>query len=58
VSVFVECPARSVEPSRSTPEYWIVGGFTAGSRFLLVVLEFLAGEDIVIPVTAFEPEDI
>ena len=45
------------EPSRSTPEYWIVRGFTAGGRFLLVVFEYLADKDIVIPVTAFEPEE-
>jgi hypothetical protein len=46
------------KPSHSTPEYWVVRGFTAGGRFLLVVVEYLAGEDIVIPAAAFEPEDI
>jgi len=46
------------EPSYSTPEYWVVSGFTDGGRFLLVVFEYLTDEDIVIPVTAFEPEDM
>ncbi len=46
------------EPSYSTPQYWVVSGFTALGRFLLVVFEYLADEEIVIPVTAFEPEDI
>lgn len=46
------------EPSHSTPEYWVVRGFTEGGRFLLVVFEYLDDEDIVIPVTAFEPEGI
>ena len=58
VAVGVQGPARQVEPSPSTPEYWIVRGFTAGDRFLVVVFEYLADDDIVIPVTAFEPEDI
>jgi hypothetical protein len=35
-----------------------VRGFTPGGRFLLVVFEYLADEDIVIPVTAFVPEEI
>jgi len=34
-----------------------VRGFTAEGRFLLVVFEYLAEEGIVIPVTAFEPEE-
>ena len=44
------------EPSRSTPEYFVVRGFTEAGRFLLVVFEYLDDEDVVIPVTAYEPE--
>ena len=45
------------EPSHSTPEYWVVSGFTDKGRFLLVVFEYLTDRDVVIPVTAFEPRD-
>ena len=45
------------ESSRSTPRYYVVRGFTERGRFLLVVFEYLAEESIVIPVTAFEPEE-
>lgn len=45
------------EPSHSTPEYWVVTGFTDSGRFLLVVFEYLAESEVAIPVTAFEPED-
>jgi len=47
----------SREPSNSTPEYWVVQGFTATRRYLLVVFEYLVDDGIVIPVTAFEPEE-
>ncbi len=45
------------KPSRTMPRYWVVRGFTTVGRFLVVVFEYLADDDMVIPVTAYEPED-
>ena len=44
------------ERSRSNPKRWVVQGFTPAHRFLAVVFDYLQDMDIVIPITAFEPE--
>jgi uncharacterized DUF497 family protein len=46
------------EPSRSNSDRWICYGFTSTDRFLFVVFDYLEDLDILLPITAFEREDI
>lgn len=43
------------QPSRSRPDRWVLQGYTAAGRYLVVVLDYLEDLDTVIPITAFEP---
>jgi uncharacterized DUF497 family protein len=43
--------------SRAGTGRWIVQGFTRAGRYLVVVFDYYEDEDLVIPVTAFEPQD-
>lgn len=45
------------EPSRRDNGRWVVQGYTSARRFLVVVFEWIEEMGIVIPVTAYEPEN-
>jgi uncharacterized DUF497 family protein len=45
------------EPSRAQTGRWVVQGFTRHGRFLVVVFDYYEAEELVIPVTAYEPHE-
>lgn len=46
------------EPSWSNPDRWVVVGETRAGRVLVVVFEYVEAYDLVVPVTAYEPEKL
>ncbi|NBC11439.1 MAG: hypothetical protein GVY24_06840 [Planctomycetes bacterium] len=43
------------KPSLARNGRWVVQGHTPAGRFLVVVFDYLESEDMVIPITAYEP---
>ncbi len=44
------------QPSATIPTRWVVRGTTPAGRYLVVVFDFIEEADIIVPITAFEPE--
>ncbi len=43
------------QPSLARSGRWVVQGHTPAGRFLMLVFDYLEAEDMVIPITAYEP---
>jgi len=43
--------------SRSHQHRWVVQGYTSAGRYLVVVFEIIDETGVILPITAFEPEN-